>query len=958
MSDTFLPLSELGLAESESAAPAGEPGELRIDEPVDRYVVEASIGDGATARVYRVRHGLLGTRHALKVLRSRSPELRERLVQEGRIQAGLGHPNVVPVTDVLDVHGHLGLLMDYVDGGALDDWLAKGRRPLDQALEVFRGILDGVSAAHRMGIVHRDLKPANVLLRTDDLVPRVTDFGLARHLQQDDGRKTRVGQIMGTPAYMAPEQVDSARDVTARADVFALGAILYELCCGQRAFVGDTVYQVLHKVGRGEFLPPAQHVPDLPVSVQQAILGCLVVDPERRLPSCEAVGALLAPSTARPAAPVPRPATPPPAVAAPRPGDGEWVQVQLSTDGSGALVVRRLDSSRGTSGPERPVALGTAESLTELREQVRLRPSRDPAPASELRGALVRAIYEAAELPAGGPDAPPVLLRLRALDPVTAAFPWEGLGGSERHHVVWSRAVPSSRPVVPRELSGALRVLELGGVGAEDDPVRQGLEPLVRSGHVEWLPPCPIVGMDVDALRARLEAPPRPHVLLVRAPLSVDTDGQLRLGRSGGRVPALGLRDLSAVLDRRACPDLRVVVVEPRYRGELPGLIDGLLSLAGDAATAGLCWPWPVEDGDAERSTVAFLEELAGSGDVIAAASAARRASLGLASTAMLVMRGTSPRVFDLSRRQLRPVSQASAARLSAGQSQLREHLARVMSQAGGYSLFLGDGLDIASKAPAQVALYQVLRSRLDARDHDSLAQLMQRFELLEDREELRALVQDTLDDFADDASLGTVESLAQLCAPGLHVSLTLLPVLADALALCHPDRDVLVLQPLRPGDLERMRTFLRPAGEKRWRRGERNAAERLDFSRQHVVLRLRGGVPAPGRSMLGDPVLTETDQLEHLGALDTMPSQVLAHFRRNPVVFLGFSPDDWGHRAIVRGLAGGQPLTEGSLAVLQPQADALHRRYWTWERGPAGARGVRLVQYTDLTAVTQTLGV
>ncbi len=226
---------------------------LHVDDAVDRYVVEAAIGAGAMAQVYRVRHRLLGTVHALKVLVSRHPELRERLVQEGRIQAGLGHDNVVPVTDILDVHGHPGLLMDHVDGGGLYGLLAQGPLPLADALAIFDGILAGVGAAHGMGIIHRDLKPANVLLNGQTRVPRVTDFGLARHLQHTDGRQTSVGQVMGTPAYMAPEQARSARQATARSDIFALGAILYEMVCGRPAFSGESLYEILGKIGRGTF---------------------------------------------------------------------------------------------------------------------------------------------------------------------------------------------------------------------------------------------------------------------------------------------------------------------------------------------------------------------------------------------------------------------------------------------------------------------------------------------------------------------------------------------------------------------------------------------------------------------------------------------------------------------------------------------------------------------------------
>src|SRR5688500_13232778 len=138
---------------------------LAVGEEVDRYVVEALLGSGGMAVVYRVRHRTLATAHALKVLTNTVPQVRERLVAEGRIQAGLRHVNLVAVTDVLDVGGAPALLMDYVEGPALVAWIEeRGPLPLADVEAIFGGILAGVAMAHARGLVHRDLKPGNVLL--------------------------------------------------------------------------------------------------------------------------------------------------------------------------------------------------------------------------------------------------------------------------------------------------------------------------------------------------------------------------------------------------------------------------------------------------------------------------------------------------------------------------------------------------------------------------------------------------------------------------------------------------------------------------------------------------------------------------------------------------------------------------------------------------------------------------
>ena len=204
-----------------------------------KYEIEGILGEGAMAVVYRARHRELGSLHAIKKLKVTDGTVRERLVQEGRLQSSLQHPNVLSVTDLLSIDGCPALVMEYVHGPTLADFLKQHRPSIEQCDALARDILRGVAAAHAHGMVHRDLKPGNILIAVteDSLVPKIADFGLAKVIgKPSSGPLTKSGVTMGTPAYMAPEQIQDFRSVDERADVFSLGAILYELVCGQPCF--------------------------------------------------------------------------------------------------------------------------------------------------------------------------------------------------------------------------------------------------------------------------------------------------------------------------------------------------------------------------------------------------------------------------------------------------------------------------------------------------------------------------------------------------------------------------------------------------------------------------------------------------------------------------------------------------------------------------------------------------
>lgn len=260
----------------------------------DRYVVDGIIAHGGMATVYLVRHEQLKSRHAVKVLDLPTANIRSRLLQEGRIQASLRHPNIVSVTDALEVDGHPALVMEYVDGPSLAEVLEEqGSIDLPTAEQWFTAMVGAVSYAHDRGLVHRDLKPDNVLMAplSGGYLVKVTDFGIAKVVQEymderSEGHKTRTGTGMGTPAYMPPEQVTNAGQVDHRADIFALGAILYELVTGQRAFPGENLLSIYNASADGDFEPPGALVDDLPDRIVAAIEGCLEPNPDQRIASC------------------------------------------------------------------------------------------------------------------------------------------------------------------------------------------------------------------------------------------------------------------------------------------------------------------------------------------------------------------------------------------------------------------------------------------------------------------------------------------------------------------------------------------------------------------------------------------------------------------------------------------------------------------------------------------------
>ena len=268
------------------------------------YAIEAELGAGGMATVYRARHVVLDTLHALKVLdpayRAR-PEARRRFLDEAKLQAKhLVHPNIVKVTNIVATPEHAALVMELVDGGNLETELGRLRDRPAELRRIMRAVLDAVGHAHAAGVIHRDLKPANVLLAREGgaLVPKVTDFGIAKvsaELAGDGGgkRSTLAESRMGTLGYMSPEQIRRAKDVTAQSDIFSLGAMLYELATGAPAFAGDSDYDVMENVVNGRFRPPEEVYPAIDPTIAAVIRKALAPRPEDRFASCAEMAAAL-----------------------------------------------------------------------------------------------------------------------------------------------------------------------------------------------------------------------------------------------------------------------------------------------------------------------------------------------------------------------------------------------------------------------------------------------------------------------------------------------------------------------------------------------------------------------------------------------------------------------------------------------------------------------------------------
>jgi eukaryotic-like serine/threonine-protein kinase len=254
-----------------------------------RYRVERSLGHGAMANVVLAHDEELGRLVAIKLLDEQLAEagdFRARFTREGRLAAGLSHPNVVTVFDAGEAEGLPYIVMEYVDGATLEERLrAEAALNPDEVRAIAQQVAAGLEHAHAQGLVHRDLKPGNLIQRSDGTV-KIADFGIARGSQGT--QLTEAGAIVGTAAYLAPEQAEGGR-ATPRSDVYALGVVLYELLTGERPWRVDS----LADLGRRRTEPVPELPSRVPADLRQAIARALEPDPDDRPSGAAEFAALL-----------------------------------------------------------------------------------------------------------------------------------------------------------------------------------------------------------------------------------------------------------------------------------------------------------------------------------------------------------------------------------------------------------------------------------------------------------------------------------------------------------------------------------------------------------------------------------------------------------------------------------------------------------------------------------------
>jgi serine/threonine protein kinase len=259
------------------------------------YRVEALIGSGGMGSVFRAVHSKLGRKAAIKVLAdplAADPEYVSRFFHEARIVSEVGHPNIVDVVDFIESESpkRVAYVMELVDGPTLSKVLHSNRLTREQVLNISLQLLDALQAVHRINVVHRDLKPDNILVigsLDDDLSARpaikVLDFGIAKIKGDDAVHKTTTGMMLGTPAYMSPEQV-AGEEVSSATDVYAFGEILYEMLAGKRLFQGKG--REIMKLKVGDFAPPIDLPADTPdrAAFTNMIRACLLPEQSTRPP--------------------------------------------------------------------------------------------------------------------------------------------------------------------------------------------------------------------------------------------------------------------------------------------------------------------------------------------------------------------------------------------------------------------------------------------------------------------------------------------------------------------------------------------------------------------------------------------------------------------------------------------------------------------------------------------------
>jgi serine/threonine protein kinase len=279
--------------------PLAETADPLLGTEIDRYRLTRLLGEGGMGRVYLAVQRAIGSRVAIKVLSDecrRTPELLERFFAEARAVNLISHENITSVLDMAVLpDGRPFIIMEFVEGQTLADIVRAGPAPIGGIVQVMSEVLSALAAAHAIGIVHRDLKPDNILITVEGHA-KVLDFGIAKLAPglRDVGPQTKTGAILGTPAYMAPEQISGAANVDARTDLYAVGVVLFEAVTGRQPFAGATLFDLMKAHVEQMPPPPRSLRPDLPEALEEVILVALAKDPAQRYQSATAMAQALA----------------------------------------------------------------------------------------------------------------------------------------------------------------------------------------------------------------------------------------------------------------------------------------------------------------------------------------------------------------------------------------------------------------------------------------------------------------------------------------------------------------------------------------------------------------------------------------------------------------------------------------------------------------------------------------
>ena len=313
----------------------------------DTYEVQRRLGEGGMGRVYQARHVRLGRNYAIKIMHQMFAADRDALARFRREAIAASTIQSIHVAQVFDVNatrdGQPYLVYEYIDGEDLGTLLEReGQLPIGRAVHIARQVATGLAVAHAAGVVHRDLKPENVMLvKTADGsdVAKLLDFGIAK-VQQED-KLTRTGALLGTPAYMAPEQARGGTSIDHRCDIYALGAMIYRAVTGRPAFGGEDAGRTLTSVIWDEPARPKTLRRDLPDQLELVIQKAMAKDPDARFPSMAELDAALAPFDASASATtriLPPAPSQPIAVGKPAAADVGRLQTIVASSGSGQTI--------------------------------------------------------------------------------------------------------------------------------------------------------------------------------------------------------------------------------------------------------------------------------------------------------------------------------------------------------------------------------------------------------------------------------------------------------------------------------------------------------------------------------------------------------------------------------------------------------------------------------------------